>query len=646
VPETPVDTVPQESRDPSRPRILAIVGLSVCVIAIPPVIARTLYTVQGVSRNAYVGGLILPTLFLLAALGGVLVLRQAFGKGVLDIVWFRWDRTEVVGTVLLVITLPIACNLIDSLFRYLGFATGSNWLYYAEGLGVAFWTAVTIRTALATPFIEELLWRGSAQTVLTPAVGAIGAWIVQAALFAGMHMRPVGGFVVVFVFGLMTGLWRWRRRTLLPIILAHVVLNSWWCGVRWPGWLEMSRIKITHDYNADLIELSRPRAYDSNDDARYDYERARESFEIVPDELDGIIKEDPTEWTAQQCDAICQWIAANAQALEHLARGAGKPYYYPDYQIENAHLPSLAAARSLAFALNARIGLHAWEGREEEMVCDIVTLYRFGTHFAGRKVLIHQLVGAAIRDTTTVVARKVLARHSFSTHTLDTLYEKFQAFSDSDDCLIEFGPERLFCLDNIQKIFTDDGHGHGQVAKAALKTWPGTMSQQEEAFLKLERYETTQQVEAFFEHISLAARKSPWELHDEPNGVALTLQDLMRRNAFVNYFGHGYVQAMERCWKVKTELDAVVTVLAVLRYKADAGQFPESLEELVADGYLERVPRDSFGAGPLVYRRTEDGFLLYSRGLDFDDDGGTPSKWGQGEQGGDQVFWPIDRCCR
>jgi hypothetical protein len=63
---------------------------------------------------------------------------------------------------------------------------------------------------------------------------------------------------------------------------------------------------------------------------------------------------------------------------------------------------------------------------------------------------------------------------------------------------------------------------------------------------------------------------------------------------------------------------------------------------LVGAGYLDRVPRDYFSKdSSLIYKRTNDSFLLHSRGLDFDDDGGTPSRWGQGEKGGDQVFWPV-----
>ncbi len=627
---------------PGRGRILTCLGLTVLVVILPLVVRTTLYTSEGVSRNAYLTALILPILSLLAAAAGTLVFRRTLGNRLLDIVWIRRDRVELAGTLLLVITVPIVHGLVSSLFRRFGLATAADCGFYAGGLGLAFFLAVTIFTVAVTPIIEELFWRGTVQSMLTHTAGAASAWIVQAALFAGVHLRPLGGFLSLFAFGLMTGLWRWRRRTLLPVILVHIVVNSLWCAGQWPDWLEMCRIKVTHDYTADLIDLSRPEFYDPNDDARHDYERARRLFQSIPDELDEIVTQEPSGWTPQQRDAVCRWIDANTQALEHLARGAGKSYYRPNYRMEKVHLPALAAARSLAFALNARIRLHAVEGREEEMVRDIVTLYRFGTHFGGGKVLVHQLVGAAICGMTSTTARKPLAHHSFSTHTLDTLRKEFQAFSDADDDVIDFSPERLFCLNEIQKIFTDDGHGHGHAVEAALEASPGMTAQLKEAFLKLERHETTQSVEAFFERIRIAARKSPWELHDEPNGVTLTLQDLMHQNAFLDVIGPAYVRAMEIGWRAKTELDAVLAVFAAHRYEVEHGRLPESLGELVAAGYLEGVPRDGFGPGPLAYRRIDDSFLLYSYGRDFDDDNGTPSKWGAGEQGGDQVFWPVE----
>jgi hypothetical protein len=270
-----------------------------------------------------------------------------------------------------------------------------------------------------------------------------------------------------------------------------------------------------------------------------------------------------------------------------------------------------------------------------------VTLFRFAAHFGARKPLLDQLVGAAIRGMALGTTRKVLAHHSFSVHTLETLHAKFQAFADANDYGMDFDPERLYCLNEIQRMFTDDRHGGGHVPKSVVDLSPGVTQEQRSAFLKLERRETTQRTEAFFEHLRIAAGKCPWELQHEPNGVMQVLHDHVRQNAFLDAIGPVYFRAMEIAWRARTELDAVVTLLAALRYEADRGEFAESLEELVAAGYLERIPRDNYSSGPLIYRRTQDGFLLYSCGLDFDDDGGTPSKWGRGEQGGDQVFWPV-----
>jgi hypothetical protein len=51
------------------------------------------------------------------------------------------------------------------------------------------------------------------------------------------------------------------------------------------------------------------------------------------------------------------------------------------------------------------------------------------------------------------------------------------------------------------------------------------------------------------------------------------------------------------------------------------GSPPESLANLVPK-YLSAVPQDPFGDGPLIYRRSNDGYLLYSVGGNRRDDGG------------------------
>jgi len=61
---------------------------------------------------------------------------------------------------------------------------------------------------------------------------------------------------------------------------------------------------------------------------------------------------------------------------------------------------------------------------------------------------------------------------------------------------------------------------------------------------------------------------------------------------------------------------------------------------------LKALPIDPFSDKPLVYRRTEDGFILYSVGPNFEDDGGVVGKDEKGRvkmwaDEGDAVFWPV-----
>ena len=86
----------------------------------------------------------------------------------------------------------------------------------------------------------------------------------------------------------------------------------------------------------------------------------------------------------------------------------------------------------------------------------------------------------------------------------------------------------------------------------------------------------------------------------------------------------------------------------ILWYEKERGMYPESLAELVKVGFLEEVPIDPFSDEPLVYRKTDDGFILYSVGMNFVDDGGQygtnkngGAKKTWSDDGGDAVFWPV-----
>ncbi|MCI0492137.1 MAG: hypothetical protein L0Z07_04280, partial [Planctomycetes bacterium] len=72
------------------------------------------------------------------------------------------------------------------------------------------------------------------------------------------------------------------------------------------------------------------------------------------------------------------------------------------------------------------------------------------------------------------------------------------------------------------------------------------------------------------------------------------------------------------------ELTRLAAALAV--YRAEHGAYPEKLDEL-APGVLGELPVDLYNAKPFVYKRTDDGYLLYSAGENGTDDGGSHEQW-------------------
>jgi hypothetical protein len=105
--------------------------------------------------------------------------------------------------------------------------------------------------------------------------------------------------------------------------------------------------------------------------------------------------------------------------------------------------------------------------------------------------------------------------------------------------------------------------------------------------------------------------------------------------------------AMEKiniiAWRNKADIESTLAIIAIQRFKQEKEQLPDDLQELVSAGYLTSLPMDPFSNKPLVYKKTENDFTLYSLGYDFDDDGGKMPKKFTSEhiQDGDTVFWPV-----
>ncbi len=86
--------------------------------------------------------------------------------------------------------------------------------------------------------------------------------------------------------------------------------------------------------------------------------------------------------------------------------------------------------------------------------------------------------------------------------------------------------------------------------------------------------------------------------------------------------------------RAKAFLRSEIAALAAERYRRRHGDWPASLNQLTPD-LIPSVPIDPYNGDPLLFRRLPDGVVIYSVGLDSEDNGGNVDKGKPNDPGTD-----------
>jgi type II secretory pathway pseudopilin PulG len=73
--------------------------------------------------------------------------------------------------------------------------------------------------------------------------------------------------------------------------------------------------------------------------------------------------------------------------------------------------------------------------------------------------------------------------------------------------------------------------------------------------------------------------------------------------------------------RANTELQLTQLAAALAVYRAEHGAYPVTLDDLVSST-LEKLPFELYNSKPFLYKRIDEGYLLYSAGENGTDDGG------------------------
>ncbi len=414
-----------------------------------------------------------------------------------------------------------------------------------------------------------------------------------------------------------------------------------------------NKINIKVNYMAEYNKITKPANYDPNLNAAPYYEKAFELIVDMPSDIKDLVEKWPAAMNDTELETAKDLVESNSRALNYLKQAAQKPYYWIERQAKGNNLleieySELKKVRYCIYLLILQTKLEASQDQIELALKQIADIYKIGTHFGPPKTLIDQLIGIAVSANALEAGFQIFDRTEPNPDSLRNFQQQIEELSASRGPIIDFTAERMMFYDQVQRLFTDDGQGNGHVYGATFLENPigyfyRLLNPEKGLWTKTSRKESLELANKMYDYFDWARDKLPAQLYKEGKDPDKIAGEMVKDHYLLHILVPAIGSVLQVSYHLQAHTDALITTIALLRYKAERDRFPENLDELVVTGYLRELPIDPYSDSPLVYKQIGDDFVLYSFGADFDDDGGTPSKWGKGEQGGDQVFWPVNR---
>lgn len=379
--------------------------------------------------------------------------------------------------------------------------------------------------------------------------------------------------------------------------------------------------------------------------------------------------------TSQEREALEGWIEVNSLAWLQLEFATARSQCHRVYRklpgkpliMDSIDDPPPGNLRWLTFLGRCKARLALEQGRVDESLGYCLTLLCAGAHWQKNASLIEQLLGSAV--SASACGEILSIASSAEELPLDQLIElqtRIAAPCPDEYPVATFEGERLVMLDAVQYEFTRGwlGGGHhvvGSYTGTFYAVWGITNTPKNwklraammpldvaASMIHARRNRTMAKINERYKRMNEIAKLSPYDRRER------CIPDMGQSMGWVEKLRYGFVwlltpaerRVSEIAFRARADYEALVTIVALKRYRLQKGGYPSDLKILVQAGYLKEIPSDPYSARALVYRTTDSDFILYSLGPNFADDGGEPGcdeegrpkRWGAK---GDMVFWPV-----
>jgi hypothetical protein len=445
------------------------------------------------------------------------------------------------------------------------------------------------------------------------------------------------------------------------IVLAVVIAIL----VSWIFYLLTLKPNIKINYVSKYNEITKPAHYDPAKNAALYYEKAYQLCQNIPDILENRPTSYPADFNDQELSQLREFIAENKNTLRHFFQGAVKPYFWQPVtpakkgglDVEPIVSGGKVALKHLARLASMSAKFEAFDGNHQNAFKILKLLCKAGTHFSGQVNTLLQMVGLAMRKMSLDSAFAILHNEQVPIEYI----KEYQAFLEKErqqrDCYeLSFSQgEYFFFLDGLQCLFTDNGKRDGRlIPKELVKITKGAtnidgssgaISLPKAIFIALNhpnRAQTVKLSEHLRDFLNQLKKKTPWELKQQNGSYIDLIAAECQGDYLLSRQSHHYATIFTIVHNFNARFDALITTLALMRFKSQNGSYPETLDQLLKAGFISFIPMDPYSSDPLLYRKASDSFILYSIGPNFNDDGGKYETQ-MDQDCCDYVYWPLQK---
>ena len=446
------------------------------------------------------------------------------------------------------------------------------------------------------------------------------------------------------------------------------------------GWFFTGKPQITTNYLEVMKQQVRPVADDSQNAWPYYKQAAEKYIEYKqPEDKDQRVDFSPQfirKLSEQNWKVIQQSVRDNSESLNLIRQGNQKPYYWRNYgvydsdhpQLISMLLPHLNEFKKLTYLMCWQGLLSAEQVNYKEAINTAIEVYSFGDHLRGQNTtLIEQLVAMSIEGTARKTMLILLTEYGeqIDVQTMDSARKQFAEMIENKDFTINYEFEKMFMYDEAQRCFTQSRFGKSHLYLPRLKGLGAfeniellEIANKDGAafwikgglhvlFTHPDKEQTLREAERLYGEMEKIAAMTPASANAERLDMHVFTDEEIRENVFLSILMPALSRVNQIGWRNFAQSEAALVIMALIQHEKQHGEYPESLDMLVEKGLLKEVPVDPFSDKSIIYRRTDDDFILYSVGFNFTDDGGTRIKDRKGNllnwrYEGDGIFWPVE----